>query len=292
MEKIEAFKAFVTNWQTTITIIIILICAFSLTRLMKWVNEKSFLTASKKLRIDHTQYKFFKNASSFLIWGLAFSTITLLIPALRTLAISLFAGAGILLVVVGFAAQHAFSNIVSGLFIVIFKPFRVGDMIKVGNRDYGIVDDITLRHTVINNFQNKRIIIPNSIISVETIVNDTIDDIRVCCWLKFGISYESNFELASRIIEEEAMKHPHCIDARTKEEIDSGVSKVIVYLIDFGDSSVNLRANVWTDKPFDARQMLSDINIAVKKRFDAEGIEIPYPHRTLVYKTDLPEKSS
>lgn len=87
--------------------------------------------------------------------------------ALRTVATSLLAGAGILAVAVGFASQQALSNIVSGIMIVIFKPFRVNDRLNIGTTFNGIVEDITLRHTVIRDFENKRIIVPNMVISQE-----------------------------------------------------------------------------------------------------------------------------
>ena len=283
----NTIKTLLDDWKIAIIIVLVLVSAFILTRVIRWFIDKSLIVASKKIKVDSTQYKFFKNASSLIIWIIAFSTIILLIPKLKTLAISLFAGAGILLAILGFAAQQAFSNIIGGLFIVMFKPFRVGDMIKVGTLDYGIVEDITLRHTVINNFENKRIIIPNAVISSDTIVNDTIEDTKICRWVEIGISYDSDIELAIRIIQEEAVKHPSCIDFRTKKEKDNEIPQVRVRVINFGDFSVNLRADVWTNDPFNARQMHSDINIAVKRRFDTEGIEIPFPYRTIVYKKDL-----
>jgi small-conductance mechanosensitive channel len=255
---------------------------------VRWLISKSFNTASDKLNLDPTRYKFFRNAAALIIWLVAFGAIISLIPKLKTLAITLFAGAGILVAIIGFAAQQAFSNIISGIFIVLFKPFRVGDMIKVGTLDYGVVEDITLRHTVINNFENKRIIIPNSVIGNETIVNDNIEDSKVCRFIEVGISYDSDVDLASRIIQEEAAKHPSCIDARNKKQKTSGVPKVNVRLMSFGDHSVNLRAYVWTNDPLNAVQMHSDINKAIKKRFDSEGVEIPFPYRTIVYKNDLP----
>ena len=103
-----------------------------------------------------------------------------------------------------------------------------------------------------------------------------------------GISYDSDVELATKIIQEEAMKHPHCIDNRDEEEKASGWPQVNVRLMEFGSSSINLRAYVWTDDPFNAIQMHSDINKAIKKRFDEEGVEIPFPYHTIVYKNDLP----
>jgi small-conductance mechanosensitive channel len=87
-----------------------------------------------------------------------------------------------------------------------------------------------------------------------------------------------------QIIKEEAMKHPLFIDNRTQEEIDNNQEPVNVRLIGFGDSSVNLRANVWAMSPADAYILGCDLNKKVKERFDKEGIEIPFPYRTIVFK--------
>jgi small conductance mechanosensitive channel len=280
------------NWKLSIVIVLIVFSAAILTKTLRWMIDKFVITASKKLKVDATRYKFLKNAVSFIIWLIAIGIIISLVPRLKTLAITLFAGAGILVAILGFAAQQAFSNIISGVFIVIFKPFRVGDMIKVGNQQYGVVEDITLRHTVINNFENKRIIIPNSAISSDTIINDSIEENKICCWIEVGISYDSDVDLATQIIQEEAIKHPFCIDVRTKEEKAEGKSQVEVRLISFGDFSVNLKAYVWTESSIESFEMHSDINKAIKKRFDAEGVEIPFPYRTIVYKNDLPKNKS
>lgn len=266
----------------------IVVGAFIVTRLLRWLITKSFDAASLKLDVDPTRYKFLKNAASLVVWIVAVAAITLLIPRLKGLAISLFAGAGIMVAILGLAAQQAFSNIVSGIFIVMFRPFRVGDLIKVGSMDYGVVEDITLRHTVIKSFQNKRIIIPNSVVSNEYITNDSIGDARICRFVEIGISYDSDVELASRIMQEEAEAHPMVIDGRTEEELATGHPKILVRVISYGDFSVNLRAYVWVETPQESFQMHSDLNKSIKKRFDAEGIEIPFPYRTIVYKNELP----
>ena len=279
------------NWKLTITAILIIIGAAIITRVCRWLIGKSYMANSKRLRIDKTRSKFFQNAISLIIWILAIGTVISLIPRLKHLAVTLFASAGILIAIAGFAAQQAFSNIISGVFIVMFRPFRVGDMIKVGTLEYGIVEDITLRHTVIVNFENKRIIIPNSVVSSDSITNNTIGDTKICEWIEVGISYDSDIDLATKIIQEEAVKHPYCIDNRTKKEKNANEPQVSVRVLDFGDFSINLRAYVWLNDPLRARQMHSDINIAIKKRFDKEGVEIPFPYRTLVYKKDLKPNS-
>lgn len=266
---------------------IVLASAYVLIKVTHWLIDRSFVAASDRLKIDPTRYKFFKNTTSFIIWMIALATIVSFIPKLKTLAITLFAGAGILVAIIGFAAQAAFANIVSGVFIVLFRPLRVGDMIKVGTLDYGIVEDITLRHTVIVNFENKRIIIPNSVVSAETIINDTIEDTVICKFVEFGISYDSDVNLAMKIIQEVAEAHPLSIDHRTKKEKRDKLPVINVRVINFGDSSVNLRAYVWTNDPMTSYQMHSDINKTVKERFDREGVEMPFPYRTVVYKKDL-----
>lgn len=279
------------NWKLTITAILIIIGAAIITRVSRWLIGKSYMANSKRLRIDKTRSRFFQNAISLIIWILAIGTVISLIPRLKHLAVTLFASAGILIAIAGFAAQQAFSNIISGVFIVMFRPFRVGDMIKVGTLEYGIVEDITLRHTVIINFENKRIIIPNSVVSSDSITNNTIGDTKICEWIEVGISYDSDIDLATKIIQEESIDHPYCIDNRTKKEKNANEPQVSVRVLDFGDFSINLRAYVWLNDPLRARQMHSDINIAIKKRFDKEGVEIPFPYRTLVYKKDLKPNS-
>ncbi|MFT5512236.1 MAG: small conductance mechanosensitive channel [Bacteroidia bacterium] len=279
------------NFKILAITIGIIVITMIVTRVVRWSMNRSFLAASKKLKVDATRYRFFKHAATMMIWLVSFGVIISFIPALKAFAITLFAGAGILMALIGFAAQEAFSNIVSGVFIVMFRPFRVGDMIKVGSLQYGVVEDITLRHTVINSFENKRIIIPNSVISTDVIVNDSIGDEKICKWIEIGISYDSDVDLAIRIIQEESEKHPLSMDNRTTEMIQDDEPIVEVWLIELDEYSVNLRAYVWTSDALLAPKMRTDINKSVKHRFDKEGVEIPFPYRTVVYKKDLPANS-
>lgn len=276
------------DWKQMVTVLVIIVCTIVLNRLIRWTIHRLMVGDSRGLNVDHTKFAFFKNAISLFIWIIAGITIIYTIPAFRSLALTLFTGAGLLVAIAGFAAQKAFANIISGVFIVIFRPFRVGDQIKVGDNYYGTVEDITLRHTVIVNFENKRVIIPNASISEDTVINDTITEPKVCRHILVGISYDSDVDLAIRIIQEVAEAHPLFYDNRTQAEKKKGIPAVQVRLIDFGDFSVNLKAFVWTKDPVLVFEMHSDINRQIKKRFDREGIEIPFPYRTIVYKKDLP----
>lgn len=267
-------------------VLAILILTFILAKLIKKTmsRKKHFMV------IDKTQYKFLFHFISGLVYFFGILLALYSIPTLRGLATTIFAGSGVLAIIIGFASQQAFANIVGGIFIAVFKPFRLGDWIKFVDKDFiGIVEDITLRHTVIRTFDNKRIIVPNSVIGAEVLENSNIVDQKTKKFFEIGISYDSDVNKAMQIIKEEALKHPLLLDNRSEEEIANNEEPVKVRLIGFGDSSVNLRAYVWTNSPSDAFVLGCDLNKSVKERFDKEGIEIPFPYRTLVFKDQVQE---
>ncbi len=237
---------------------------------------------------DATNLIFLKYVALTAISILGLILVVLAFPKLQGLAKTALGGAGILAVVIGIASQEALGNIVSGMFIIAFKPFKIGDIIKVTEEQMGTVHNITLRHTVIKNFQNKMIVIPNSIINKEKVTNYTLEDQKICQWLTFGISYDSDIDLAKKIIKEECEKHPFLIDNRSYTDKQNGVEKVQVRVVNLGDSSVDIKAWAWASTFGEAFNMKSDLLESIKKRFDKEGVEIPYPHRTLVYKEAKP----
>lgn len=285
-------KIWGNNWDHVIFGIIVLAIAVIVGRLLRWIIGRGIRAASRKLKIvDTTQYNFLKNAVEFIIYVTATIIIFNSIPQLKGYGTAIFAGAGVLAAIVGFASQSAFSNIVSGVFLVIFKPFSVGDRVKIGTLYVGDVEDITLRHTIIKDFENRRIVIPNSVMNNETIINSTIVEEKVCMFIEIGISYDSNVSRAMQIMYEEGLKHPDCIDNRTAEEKSSENPAVEVRLISFSDSGQQLRAWVWARDPTTGFNLKCDLLKSIKERFDAEGIRIAYPHRTIfMQETPLSKK--
>ena len=152
----------------------------------------------------------------------------------------------------------------------------------------GTVEDITLRHTVIKNPENRRIIIPNSVISSETILNSSITDAKVCSFIEIGISYSSNIDKAIEIIQNQALNHPNFYDNRTEEEKEENIDQVIVRVINLGDSSVTLRAYVWAEDSGKAFVTKCDLLKSIKEQFDRDGIEIPFPHQTVYLRQEKP----
>jgi small-conductance mechanosensitive channel len=246
--------------------------------------------ASAVLKNDPTNYKFLAHTITALIYLVGFSLVVFHVPSLKAAASSILAGAGIAALAIGLASQQALSNIVSGIFIVLFKPFKVHDRLRIRETMNGIVEDITLRHTIIRDFENKRIIIPNSVISNEIIVNSDFGEDRICRWIDFQISFDS--EKAKKIMAEEVAKHPNFEDNRSKEQVENNDPLVPVRVIMVNAYSLSVRAWSWAKDVPSSFVLGCDLNESIKKRFDAEGIEIPYPYQKLVVNGENPYKSS
>ncbi len=140
-------------WNDILFAAVVMGVAVLFARILRLFIGRLVKGASTKLKVDPTKYNFLKNAVEFIIYLVAIIVIFNSIPKLRSYGTALFAGAGVVAAIVGFASQSAFSNIVSGIFIVMFRPFRVGDRVRVGQLYTGDVEDITLRHTVIKDFR-------------------------------------------------------------------------------------------------------------------------------------------
>jgi small conductance mechanosensitive channel len=263
-------------------IILTLVIGYLFSKIFSRFIHKSSIA----LNNDPTNYKFLGYMISAMIYIVGFSLAIYKVDSLRAVASSMLAGAGIFALAIGLASQQALSNVVSGIFIIIFKPFRLGDRLKIRDNLAGIVEDITLRHTVILDFENKRIIIPNSVISDEVITNSDFIDDKICRWVDMSISYDSDVKKAKKIMEEEVLKHPLHIDPRNNIEKENGEPIVSVRVLSLTDFSVNLRAWAWAVNSSDAFAMGCDLLESIKERFEAEGIEIPFPHRTIIYKNE------
>lgn len=274
------------NIQYLILIAVTTAIAVILSLILRKILDVFIKKYATHLKTDPTNFYFIKNSVGFLIYSAAIIFIFYKIPYLKALGTALFAGAGIVAVIIGFASQKAFANIISGIFILIFKPFKISDIIQFKDGQMGSVEEITLRHTIIKNFENRRIIIPNSVISEETIINSNIKEDSINRHIIFSISYDSNIDKAIEIIQDEAMNHPLMIDNRTKENIEKNDPIVVVRVVSLSDFSVDLKAYVWAKNNSDSFILNCDLLKSVKERFDREGIEIPFPYRTIVYKKD------
>lgn len=273
-EKINTF------WEILAFSLIVVFLTWLLSRLIRFIITK--IIVRKQQEASKTVLLFMRSTVKMILGILGLIYIVYTIPVLREKALFILSSAGVFAAIIGFAAQSAIANLVSGVFIVVFKPFRAGDYIKLDEHRLGIVEDITLRHTIINNFENKRLIIPNSIISKESILNHTIEDSQILSFNNFLLGMYADIDLARRIITEEAAKLPNIIDKRLPDQIKQNKPIVDVLVVNTKESVIHMRAYVWIDGPEKEFFNKSILRENVHKRFIQEGVNLPIPLRKII----------
>ena len=230
----------------------------------KWIScliSKAISKIMKKANVDDLLCSFAKHLIYFTL------LIFVIIASLNTLGIqttSFIAVIGAAGLAIGFALQGSLSNFAAGVMLVLFKPFKVGDFID-GGSSAGVVQEIQIFNTIIRSPDNKKIIIPNSKITGDKIINYTdIDQRRID--LVFGISYDDDIKTAKETLEK-------VLSADKRILTDP---KPVIAVSELGDSSVNLVCRPWV-KPNDYWDVYFDILEKGKINLEKQGITIPYP---------------
>lgn len=196
--------------------------------------------------------------------GFSFITISIL----RELGFKLstvLGAAGIVGIAVGFASQTSVSNIISGLFLIAERPFEMNDIITVSGTT-GVVLSIDMLSVKLRTFDNKYVRIPNETIIKSEVTNVTRFPIRRVD-IQIGVAYKEDISRVREVLLDIARKEPVCLNE----------PEPIVVLSGFGNSSIDMLLLVWTAKS-DWLRAKNSITESIKKRFDEEGIEIPFPH--------------
>jgi small-conductance mechanosensitive channel len=181
---------------------------------------------------------------------------------------ALVGAAGIAGIAIGFAAQTSLSNIISGVFLISEKTFAVGDVIKVDGLSC-IVLSIDLLSVKARTFDNMYVRIPNEKLIKTEVTNVTKYPIRRLN-VDLSVAYKEDLSKVRDILLEIAQDNPYCL-----------VNPEPLFVIkEFGDSGIELLLGLWFIKT-DYLQLKNSIMIAIKERFDREGIEIPFPHISL-----------
>lgn len=274
------------SFSMLIAIAVKIIVVYLLIRIAKALVRLFISKATKREKhaLDKTTGNYLQQILVIAIYVIGVSAIIGNIPGLEKIGSSILASAGILTAAVALASQEALSNFIGGAFIVIGKPFKLGDFIDVDGVAAGTVMEITLRHTVIRNAENRMILIPNSKINSSTITNSTIGDPATCAFIEVGVSYNDDLTKAMEVMRDEVMRHPHLIDRRSEAEKEAGEPQVKVKVMALGNSSITLRAWAWAATSGNASTMRFDLYKNIKERFDKEGIEIPYPYYNQIVK--------
>jgi small-conductance mechanosensitive channel len=183
--------------------------------------------------------------------------------------LSVFGGA--LGVGLGFGLQKIASNYVSGFIILLDHSIRLGNIISVGD-DRGQVTRITTRFTVLRSLTGIEAIVPNEQLISSVVRNESYTDRQVRVALPVQVGYDSDLELAMRLLAESADAQPRVMKTPAAD----------VFVKEFADSGINLELGFWIADPENGfGKLRSDINLAIWHAFKQNGIQIPYPQREI-----------
>lgn len=258
-------KQIVLHGPTYLFKFFIFVSIILISLLLANVGKRIIRTAvvHSSLNLSHLLQDFCVSLSSKIIISIG---ILIAISQLGVEIGPLLAGFSIAGIVIGFALKDTLSNFASGMMILIYRPYDVGDLITAAGVT-GKVSHMSLVSTIIKTTDNQRLIIPNNKIWRDTINNITVEFQRRVD-MEFCIGYGDDIELAEKLLTDIVTSHPKVL----KEP------EVMIKLHNLGDSSVDFIVRPWV-KPEDYWDVYWDITKEVKLRFDREGISIPFPQR-------------
>lgn len=244
--------------KLALAIVTLIVGLWIISLLVKVLNKA--LEASKT---DETLIHFLDSLATWILRILLFISVASMVGIATTSFIAVLGAAGL---AIGLALQGSLSNFAGGILLLLFRPYKIGDLIET-NGHLGTVEKIQIFNTILRTFQNKTIILPNSAVSSNSITNVTANKtLRVD--MEVGISYDSNIDDAKRVIHEVMSKN----DKVLKDPAPAiGVNAL-------ADSSVNLLVMPWCDVE-DYWDIFFGLREDIKKALDANNITIPFPQR-------------
>ena len=231
-----------------------------------WVRGRLTALGQNNRHLDVTLFNFLGNIARYVIIGFAFLFVLNTFGVQTTSVVAVIGAAGL---AIGLALQGTLSNVAAGVMLIFFRPIKIGDFVEV-NDQLGTVKDITLNYTELASLGNVQIIIPNSEVWGNTIVNYSIYPTRRAEWT-FGVGYGVNLKHAEDVIRETIMA-----DERSKSDPEP-----FIQVNNLNSSSVDFLVRVWCDSSV-YFQYQADMKRKVKEALDAADINIPFPTRTIV----------
>ena len=252
------------------------------------MTVQRILAHDKHDHFDLMAVKFLAKLTRYAVYVFAFAAYAHFIPALSGIGTASLASISVLTVIIGFAAQNTLGNLIAGISLLLYRPFKLGDRLQVvapTGLETGTGEGLTLGYTLLKTDDNRRVVVPNSVMASQTNINLTTNDPRVICSVLVGISYDSDIDKARAILLDLAGKHP-------KAEKVCGCP-----LTQLGASGVVLSLDVWCADALAAISFRCDLLEQAAKRFVAEGIHISIAQTMVILKDDRnvnskPEKDS
>jgi small conductance mechanosensitive channel len=252
------------SWATNIllAILIIIVGLWLAGRTYKFIVN----IGKRYEKLDDTLFRFFGSLARYTVLAFVFIAVLNRFGVQTASIVALLGAAGL---AVGLALQGAMSNLAAGVMLLIFRPYKVGDFIDAAGR-FGKVTEVDLFTTILQTFDNQKIIIPNSQIWGEQIINHSHYEIRGVD-MHFGVSYDTDIDKARSVITSVIENHEHILDEPAP----------FIEVETLNDSSVDFIV-----RPFCSGAHYFDVLYSVpeliKKALDEADIEIPFPHRKVI----------
>jgi small-conductance mechanosensitive channel len=246
------------------------------------------LAHDKHDHLDLMAVKFIAKLTRYAVYVFAFAAYAHFIPALAGLGTASLASISVLTVIIGFAAQNTLGNLIAGISLLLYRPFKLGDRLQViapTGLETGTVESLALGYTLLKTDDNRRVVVPNSLMASQTNINLTANDPRVICSVLIGLSCASDIDKARAILLDLAGKHPNA-----KQVCGCPLTQL-------GAAGVVLSLDVWCADALAAITFKCDLLEQAAKHFTAEGIRISIPQTMVVLRDDRqfdrsPEKPS
>lgn len=235
------------------------------------------LAHDKHAHVDLMAVKFLAKLARYCVYIFAFIAYAHFVPALSGLGSASLTSISVITVIVGLAAQNTLGNLVAGISLLLYRPFKLGDRLQVTaptGLETATVESLTLGYTLLKTDDNRRVVVPNSVMASQTTINLTTNDPRVVCSVPLSISYDADIDRARAILLDLGSKHPKATQV-------CGCP-----LTQLGAAGVTLSLDMWCADAFTAIALKCDLLEPARKRFALEGIGLPLPQTTVVLKDD------
>ena len=242
-----------------------------ITKLVLWLISKALFNKKKLHKLDKGSAFALFQIIKYLIWIIA---ITLMLETLGIKVTILLAGSAALLVGVGLGLQQTFNDMLSGIILLFEHSVKVGDILEIDG-DRVIIQEIGLRTSKGMNVRQIVVIIPNSLITTNKVINWSHQTQKTLFNIDIGVAYGSDVDLVIQTLEESAVEHLEFLECEFKE----------VRLVNFGNSSMDFQLFFYSKNIFSIEKVKSDIRKIICKKFNEHKITIPFPQMDLHIKS-------
>jgi len=271
MENVQHFLEYellhIGNYVISVFTIVRILLIILVCNVLLWIIKKALMRKNIFQKFDTgTAYAIYQ-IIKYTFWIIAFGLI------LETIGIKvtvLIAGSAALLVGIGLGLQQTFNDVVSGMILLSERSIKIDDILEIDG-DIVKIQDIGLRTSKGLNRDQISIIIPNSLITTNKVINWSHQSVRTRFKINIGVAYNSDTDLVTKVLTESALEHK---EIKYKELVD-------VVLIDFADSAMEYQLLFYSEDIFRIEKIKSDVRKIIARKFRENGIVIPFPQRDL-----------